>query len=79
MDAAIQAGTYAPVKLIAPYTGLTKSDIAKRGKMLGIDYSLTYSCYRGGKNHCGTCATCRERRQSLLEAGIDDTTEYDSI
>ncbi len=79
MDAAIQAGTYGPVKLVAPYTGLTKSDIAKRGKQLGIDYSLTYSCYRGGKNHCGTCATCRERRQSLLDAGIDDTTIYDSI
>lgn len=76
MDAAIQAGTYAPVKLTAPYTGLTKADIAKRGKKLGIDYSLTYSCYRGGTNHCGTCATCRERRQSLLEAGIDDTTIY---
>lgn len=62
MDAAISAGTYADMHILAPYTGLSKTDIARRGKELGVDYSQTYSCYRGGEKHCGHCATCRERR-----------------
>ena len=79
MNLAIQAGTYGPVRLEAPYTGLSKTDIARRGLELGLDFSLTYSCYRGGEHHCGTCATCRERHQSLMDAGIDDPTIYDTI
>lgn len=76
MGAAIAKGTFAGVELRAPYTGLTKGQIAMRGASLGIDYSTTYSCYRGGEHHCGTCGTCRERREALAEAGIDDTTIY---
>jgi len=70
MSAAISAGTYAGIKLVAPYTDITKADIARRGVALGIDYSTTYSCYRGGQHHCGRCATCRERRAALEAAGI---------
>lgn len=70
MNAAIKAGTYAGITLSAPYTMLTKTNIALRGKALGIDYSTTYSCYRGGIRHCGRCATCRERREALEAAGI---------
>lgn len=73
MNSAIQAGTYARITLVAPYTGMTKNDIAKRGKLLGVDYSLTYSCYKGGETHCGKCATCIERRQALDAAGITCT------
>ena len=76
MDGAMQAGTYDGVTLAAPYTNLTKADLVRRGAKLGIDYSQTYSCYRGGEQHCGTCGTCTERRQALREAGIDDPTEY---
>ena len=70
MDRAIEAGTYAKVSLVAPYTGITKNDIALRGKELGVDYSLTYSCYKGTEHHCGKCATCIERRTALDAAGI---------
>lgn len=77
MNAAVQAGTYEGVTLFAPYTNLSKTDIARRGKALDIDYSETYSCYNGGAHHCGVCATCRERRQALRDAGIDDKTRYD--
>ena len=77
MDAAIAAGTFADVHLLAPYTQLTKGDIARRGKTLGINYAETWSCYRGGERHCGRCGTCMERREALAEAGIDDPTEYD--
>lgn len=65
MDAAVRAGTFAPVRLIAPYTSLTKADIARRGRALGIDYSLTYSCYKGTVPPCGRCATCLEREEAL--------------
>lgn len=77
MAGAIAAGTYEGIELKAPYTLLSKTDIARRGKELGIDYSTTYSCYRGLEKHCGRCGTCKERRQALAEAGITDTTEYE--
>lgn len=74
---ATQAGTYNGVRLLSPYCNMTKGEIAARGKALGIDYSETWSCYRGGEKHCGKCGTCVERREALAEAGITDTTEYD--
>jgi 7-cyano-7-deazaguanine synthase len=76
-DAAAQAGTFEGVRLLTPYTHLTKADIARRGKELGIDYSETWSCYKGGEIHCGRCGTCVERREALNEAGISDPTKYE--
>ena len=76
-DAAARAGTYIGVGLLSPYCNLTKGQIAMRGRELGIDYSETWSCYRGGEHHCGRCGTCRERREALAEAGINDNTKYE--
>ena len=76
-DRAAQAGTYEGIRLLSPYTGITKADIAARGAHLGIDYSETWSCYKGGDRHCGRCGTCVERREALAAAGIADTTEYE--
>lgn len=70
MGRAIAEGTYENIELRAPYTNLTKADIARRGAALGVDYSLTYSCYKGGATHCGRCGTCVERREALLAAGL---------
>lgn len=75
-DAAAKAGTYVGAGILAPYTGITKADIARRGKEMGLDYSETWSCYKGGDVHCGRCGTCVERRETLAEAGIEDTTPY---
>lgn len=77
MSAAMQTGTYAGVIIDAPYTGISKTDIAKIGKKIGVDYAKTYSCYKGGKKHCGKCGTCVERKEALHDAGIDDPTEYE--
>ena len=77
MSEAMSAGTYENVTVFAPYTGLSKTEIALKGKQLGLGYSETYSCYKGGEKHCGKCGTCRERIEALREAGIDDTTDYD--
>lgn len=76
MDSATNAGTYVGVRVIAPYTNITKGDIARIGKKLGIDYAETWSCYKGGEKHCGKCGTCVERKEALAYAGIEDTTEY---
>lgn len=70
MGAAIEAGTYDGLQLVAPYTGWSKGEIARRGKEIGVDYALTYSCYKGGERHCGKCGTCVERREALEFAGI---------
>lgn len=77
MSAAMSNGTYAKVKINAPYTDISKTDIARIGKMIGVDYSKTYSCYKGGEKHCGKCGTCVERKEALHDAGIDDPTEYE--
>lgn len=74
-NAAIQ-GTYNNVNVVAPYTNITKGEIARIGAKLGIDYSKTWSCYKGEAQHCGKCGTCIERREALAEAGIVDTTVY---
>ena len=77
MGSAIAAGTYDSIELRAPYTLLSKIQIAEKGKELGVDYGHTYSCYKGGEHHCGCCGTCLERRQALAEAGIADPTIYE--
>ena len=77
INEATRLGTYANVTVSAPYTNITKGDIARRGAALGIDYGETWSCYKGGDKHCGKCGTCVERREALAEAGVEDTTEYE--
>ncbi|WP_315291740.1 7-cyano-7-deazaguanine synthase QueC [Hoylesella loescheii] len=77
MDAAVESGTFANVHVVAPYTNISKADIARRGSSLGIDYAETWSCYKGGDVHCGTCGTCVERKEALREAGITDNTKYE--
>ena len=76
MSAAISAGTYANIFIDAPYTSISKADIARKGAALGIDYAQTWSCYKGLEKHCGKCGTCIERKEALAVAGITDNTEY---
>ena len=78
MNQAIHYGTWNGVQLLTPYTHLTKAEIAMHGKELGIDYTETWSCYKGLEHHCGVCGTCRERREALAQAGIEDKTIYDN-
>ena len=76
MDAAASAGTFNGVRIVSPYCNITKRDIALRGRDLGVDFSLTYSCYKGGEKHCGKCGTCVERKEAL--EGFDPT-EYECL
>ena len=76
MADAIRLGTYAGITLLRPFISMTKADIARRGHALGVDFAQTWSCYKGGTLHCGTCGTCVERREAFIIAGIPDPTKY---
>lgn len=62
----------------APLQELTKAEIIRRGLVLGLDYALTVSCYNADMEGraCGTCDSCRLRKQGFLDAGIPDPTSY---
>jgi len=77
MSEAMKEGTYEGITILAPYTGISKTDIARRGQQLGLDYAETWSCYKGGEKHCGKCGTCMERKEALRDAGIADPTIYE--
>lgn len=76
MAMAIEAGTKEGISLEAPYTGISKTDIAQIGKRLQLNYAETWSCYNGYDEQCGCCSTCLERREALREAQIQDSTPY---
>jgi 7-cyano-7-deazaguanine synthase len=66
------------VTIHAPLINLTKAEIIRRGMELGVDYSLTSSCYdpSGVGEACGLCDSCQLRRKGFLEAGLVDPTRY---
>lgn len=79
MSEAIKLGTYAGIELRRPFIALTKAEIVQRAQELKVDLSHTWSCYKGGEIHCGTCGTCSERREAFLLAGIPDPTTYATL
>lgn len=76
MAEAMTAGTWENVSLLRPFIDERKEDIAARGAALGVDFSQTWSCYKGENIHCGTCGTCVERKEAFQLAGLEDPTEY---
>jgi 7-cyano-7-deazaguanine synthase len=77
MATAMGEGTYAKIQLLRPFIAMDKTAIARRGVELGIDFSETWSCYKGGEVHCGVCGTCVERREAFILAGLPDHTRYE--
>jgi 7-cyano-7-deazaguanine synthase len=65
MRETIYHGTTNNVILYYPFGHSTKRDIAIAGKQINFNFSKTYSCYKGGKNHCGVSGTCVERKEAL--------------
>ncbi len=78
MASAISLGTYAELQILRPFINNTKAEITAMGAAMGVDYAHTYSCYCGGEQHCGQCATCRERKESFTAACIEDPTVYNA-
>lgn len=71
MGACISKGTYAGINIFAPYTEISKREIGLIGRRYGVNFLLTWSCYKGKGIHCGTCGTCVERKEALQ--GFDPT------
>lgn len=76
MNEAAQLADWHQVSLLRPFVQWSKADIAAEGQRLGVEFELTWSCYKGGLSHCGTCGTCVERREAFTLAGITDPTLY---
>ncbi len=76
MGEAMRLGTYAGVKLLRPFINMSKSNIAATGAKLNVNFSKTWSCYKGEAIHCGKCGTCVERREAFALAGLNDPTDY---
>lgn len=74
---AMRLGTYAQIALLRPFIAMSKADIVGRAAELDVDLSATWSCYRGGERHCGTCGTCVERREAFRLAEVRDPTTYE--
>ena len=71
----------APLTLEAPIVHMTKGEIVRRGHELGVDFSLTVSCYNADAEGraCGLCDSCRFRREGFAAAGLPDPTRYQSV
>jgi 7-cyano-7-deazaguanine synthase len=67
-----------PLKIKAPLISWTKAAIIRAGMQLGVDYSLTVSCYQADATGraCGRCDSCRIRREGFAAAGVPDPTRY---
>lgn len=79
MANAIYLGTYFTVRLNTPFVNATKDEIVRVGDELGVHYEDSWSCYRGEALHCGTCPTCRSRKDAFDKAGVLDPTVYQDI
>jgi 7-cyano-7-deazaguanine synthase len=66
------------LRIRAPLISLSKAEIIQRGLVLGVDYSLTVSCYQADADGraCGRCDACRLRREGFAAAGVPDPTRY---
>jgi len=77
MQHAVKLADWNEVQLFAPYLDKDKGDIAIRGKELGVDYSLTHTCYKPVEDlACGKCGSCTERLEAFDKAGITDPIKY---
>jgi 7-cyano-7-deazaguanine synthase len=80
MAQALSLGLAHTLRIDAPYAGLSKAAVIRRGVDLGVPFDLTLSCMSPGPGpvpvHCGTCSKCRERHDAFIEAGLSDPTEY---
>lgn len=69
---AIYLGSGGELRVEAPFVGLTKADVVKKGLELGVPYELTWSCYDVGEIPCGKCGTCLDRARAFEINGVED-------
>lgn len=74
MGRAIFLGSGKQLRVIAPFIGMSKAQVVKRGLELGVPYELTWSCYEGNDKPCGVCGTCRDRAAAFKANNLTDPT-----
>lgn len=74
----LKIGTLKDVKIRAPLIEMNKDEIVKLGAKLDAPLNLSYSCYMGGKKHCGICESCMRRKRAFKKANIEDKTIYEA-
>jgi 7-cyano-7-deazaguanine synthase len=62
--------------VLAPFVNIPKDGIVTIGDAIQVPWVETWSCYKGGEIHCGSCGTCFERREAFELAGVEDPTAY---
>lgn len=67
-----------PVEVLVPLSGKSKEDVLRLGRDLGVPFELTWSCYWDRDVPCGTCVSCRERRDAFAAVGMADALAYES-
>lgn len=77
MNTAIVIGTYGKVRVVAPLVTMNKAQVVSTGLELGVPYSRTWSCYKGGDKACGKCGTCIDRLAAFAANGVKDPIEYE--
>lgn len=74
----IDVGSPEKIEIEAPAIDLDKEEIVKLGLEVGAPMGLSYSCYKGGKKHCGVCESCVRRKRAFKNLGIEDESEYEN-
>lgn len=72
MNKAIYEGSGRQLTIEAPFVGLNKAQVVKKGLDIGVPYALTWSCYEGGEKPCGMCGTCIDRKAAFEANGVID-------
>ncbi len=72
MNTAVWEGSGHQVKVEAPFVGMNKAGVVKKGLELGVPYELTWSCYEGHDKPCGVCGTCIDRQKAFEANGVTD-------
>ncbi len=76
LNKSTRIANYVPVEIHAPFIKMDKGDIAILGVKLGVDFSLTHTCYKGEDISCGKCGACVERLEAFAKAGVIDPKQY---
>jgi 7-cyano-7-deazaguanine synthase len=75
-NSVLEVGSFDNITIEAPLINMNKVDIVKLGNEIGAPLELSYSCYKGFKEHCGVCESCMRRIRAFKNAGVTDATVY---
>jgi len=76
MERAAALCDWRPIQLLRPFVHLDKA-ILPAGLRAGVPFHLTWTCYQGGRLHCGKCGACHERKDAFAKHRLTDPVEYE--